>query len=105
MDLTGVTNAQTLTVTLTGVTDALGQTLGDTAVNVAFLQGDTNGNGTANATDIGQTKSASGQTITTSNFRTDVLANGSINATDIAIVKSSSGTSLPVASADKLPER
>jgi sugar lactone lactonase YvrE len=103
VDLTGVTNAQTLTVTLTGVTDALGQALGHTAVSVSFLQGDTNGNGSVNATDIGQTKAASGQTVTTANFRADVSANGSINATDIGIVKSSSGTSLPAASADRTP--
>jgi sugar lactone lactonase YvrE len=101
VDLTGVANAQTLTVTLSGVTDAFGQTLGDTAVNIGFLRGDTNGNGTANATDIGQTKAASGQPVTTANFRADVSASGAINATDIGIVKSSSGTSLPATSADK----
>jgi sugar lactone lactonase YvrE len=95
VDLTGVANAQTLTLSLTGVTDDIGQTMADTTVSASFLQGDTNGNGSVNATDIGQTKASSGQSATTANFRSDVSVNGSINATDLGIVKSSSGTVLP----------
>ena len=54
--------------------------------------GDTNGNGVVNASDVSQTKSQSGQAVTSSNFRTDVAVNGTINASDIALVKSRSGT-------------
>jgi sugar lactone lactonase YvrE len=95
VDLTGVANAQTITVSLTGVTDDIGQTMADTTVSASFLQGDTSGNGSVNTTDIAQTKASSGQSITPANFRSDVSANGSINATDLGIVKSSSGTVLP----------
>jgi hypothetical protein len=77
--------------------------MGDTAVAAGFLIGDTNGNGSVNATDIGQTKSASGETLTTANFRTDVSASGAVNATDIGIVKSSSGTALPAARVSRTP--
>ncbi len=62
---------------------------------MGILLGDTNGSGTVSASDIGQTKSQSGQTVTAGNFRTDVNASGSINASDIGPVKSKSGSSLP----------
>ncbi|HXA09773.1 MAG TPA: dockerin type I domain-containing protein, partial [Chthoniobacterales bacterium] len=60
-----------------------------------LLIGDTTGDGTVNAGDIGQTKSQSGQPVTASNFREDVTVDGSINAGDIGLVKSKSGTGLP----------
>jgi hypothetical protein len=94
VNLTGVANVQTLTVTLTGVTDQFFQVLPDTPVSVNMLIGDTNGNGAVNATDIAQTKSQVGQTVSTSNFRTDVNASGIINTSDVAIVKSHSGESI-----------
>ena len=91
--LNGVANAQTVTLRFDGVTD--GVNTGTVEVPIAFLAGDTNGNRSVNATDIGQTKTQSGQAVTGANFRTDVAANGSINATDIGAVKSRSGTNLP----------
>ena len=91
VNLAGVANAQTLTVTLTGVTDQFSQILPDTPVSVNMLIGDTNGNGAVNATDVAQTKGQVGQTVTSSNFRTDVNVSGVINATDVAVVKSHSG--------------
>ncbi len=60
-----------------------------------LLIGDTTGDGSVNAGDIGQTKSQSGQPVTGSNFREDVTVDGSINAGDIGLVKSKSGTGLP----------
>jgi hypothetical protein len=48
-----------------------------------------------NSADIGQTKSQSGQSVTSSNFREDVNADGFINSADIGLVKSRSGTALP----------
>lgn len=95
VDLTGVANAQVLTVTLSNVMDQFSQTLPDTNIPAAFLVGDTNANGVVNAADVSQTKSQLGQAVTGSNFRTDINANGTINAADGAIVKANSGTSLP----------
>jgi hypothetical protein len=80
---------------LSGVTDSLLQVLPATSVSVNMLIGDTNGNKTANATDIGQTKAQSGVTVTNTNFRQDVTPNGTINASDIGLVKSRSGASVP----------
>ena len=51
--------------------------------------------GAVSASDIGQTKSVSGQVVSNANFRADVNANGSLNASDIGQVKSTSGTALP----------
>ena len=65
------------------------------AIPVSFLQGDTNGNGAVNSSDVSQTKSQSGQTVGASNFRQDVTVNGSINSSDISLVKSKSGIALP----------
>jgi uncharacterized protein (TIGR02597 family) len=93
VNLTGVTNAQKLTLSLQGVND--GTFTNDVAVRMGVLVGDVGGNGTVNASDIAATKAQSGQAISAANFRTDVAVSGSINASDIAAVKSRAGTTLP----------
>ena len=95
INLTGVANAQAVTVTLSNVTDSFSQTLPDTAVSAGFLLGDTNGNGIVNASDVSQTKAQLGQSAMGSNFRTDVNANGTINATDVSQVKANLGSAVP----------
>ena len=95
VNVTGVTNVQILTVTLSNVTDVFNQVAANNSVNIGFLIGDTNGNRTVNAADVSQTKSRLGQAVDATNFRSDVNANGSINAGDTALVKQNSGTSLP----------
>jgi Dockerin type I domain len=95
VNLTGVTDVQKITVTLSNVTDSFAQVLPDTAVSVNMLIGDTNGNKSVNASDIGQTKGQSGAAVTSANFRTDVNANGSVSASDIAQVKANAGHTLP----------
>ncbi len=93
VNLTGVANAQRVTVTLGNVND--GTNIGDVAVSMDVLLGDTNANGVVNATDVSQVKSYIGQPIDGTNFRTDVNASGVINASDTAIAKANIGTSLP----------
>jgi hypothetical protein len=95
INLTGVTDVQKITVTLNKVTDSFGQVLPDTPVSANMLIGDTNGNKTVNAADIGQTKGQSGLPVTGTNFRTDVNVNGAVAASDIAQVKASAGNSVP----------
>ena len=92
VNLTGITNAQTITLTLAGVSD--GANTSDVEVAMSVLIGDTTNNGTVNSSDIAQTQSQSGQPATADNFREDVTANGLINSSDIALVQSKSGTSL-----------
>jgi len=95
MNLSGVANVQTLTVHLSNVTDQFSQVMAEAMVAVKFLVGDTNGNGTVNASDVGQTKSQVGQTTSATNFRCDLNANGAVNASDVGLVKSHVGTSAP----------
>ncbi len=91
----GVCNAQYNTITLTNVNDSMGNH-SNTVLSPQWglLIGDTTGDGSVNAGDIGQTKSESGNPVTGSNFREDVTVDGSINAGDIGLVKSKSGTGL-----------
>jgi uncharacterized delta-60 repeat protein len=93
VNLTGVTNAQRLTVTLLGASD--GASTGDLNVQVGMLLGDTTGNGSVTGSDVSQTKLQSGQPVSGSNFRSDVIVSGSINGTDVSSVKLKSGTALP----------
>jgi hypothetical protein len=79
---------------LTGVVDSAGE-VGNFSDTMGVLLGDTTGDGFVNSADISQTKSQSGQPVTSSNFREDVNADGFTNSADISLVKSKSGTALP----------
>ncbi len=91
VNLSGVTNRQTLTVTLTNVTDTFGQTLPPTDVRMNLLLGDVTANGSVNASDVGQVKANVGATLSQTNFRSDVTVNGSINGSDVGAVKAAVG--------------
>jgi hypothetical protein len=93
VNLTGVTNAQRITVTLSNVND--GTHMGDVPVSMGVLVGDVNGNALVNASDVSLTKSQVGVPVSGSDFREDVNANGVINSVDVALVKSKVGTALP----------
>lgn len=58
VNLTGVTNIQRLTFTLANVNN--GTNTHNVAVPMGVLVGDTTGNGTVNASDVGQAKASSG---------------------------------------------
>src|SRR5262249_911237 len=73
-NLTGLANSQTIFLSLFDVND--GATSETIQIPMSILVGDTGGNGSVNASDIGQTKVQSGQPVTASNFREDVNANG-----------------------------
>jgi hypothetical protein len=93
VNLTGVTNAQRLTIELTDVNN--GTDLGIALVPMAVLLGDTTADGAVNSADISQTKSRSGQAVGSGNFRSDVTVDNALNSADISLVKSKSGTALP----------
>ncbi len=76
INLTGVTDAQVVTVKLTNVND--GTNSGDVTVRMAVLLGDVYASGGVNGTDVGQTKLASGQQLTPTTFRADVNASGQV---------------------------
>ncbi len=93
--LSGVTNVQQITVTLSGVTDVFSQVLPNTPVNAKMLIGDTTNNSAVSSSDISQTKSQSGAVTNAANFREDVNINGSISSADISLVKANVGSALP----------
>jgi hypothetical protein len=93
IDLTGVTNAQQIVITLFGVSD--GTNSADVQVTMGVLEGDTTANGAVNSSDIAQTQSQSGVAVSLSNFREDVTVNGAINSSDISMVQSRSGSAIP----------
>ena len=93
--LTTVASAQTINIRINGVNSALAAPATDFTIPMSVLTGDVNGNGEVNASDIGLTKSRSGQATDANNFRSDVNADGGINATDVSLVKSQSGNTLP----------
>ncbi|HEX8680062.1 MAG TPA: S8 family serine peptidase [Chthoniobacterales bacterium] len=94
VNLTGVANAQTLTIELTDVTDGT-RFLPPTTIALGLLVGDTSGDGGVNSGDAGQTRSRSGQLATEATFRSDVNVDGAVNSGDAAIVRSRSGTAIP----------
>ena len=92
VNLTKVNTGQTLTITMTGVSD--GTNTGNVSLPMGVLVGDTNADRFCDAVDTSQTKSQSGIPVTNANFREDVNVDGFIDAVDTALVKSKSGTSL-----------
>ncbi|HEY2801693.1 MAG TPA: hypothetical protein VGI85_13955 [Chthoniobacterales bacterium] len=63
--LTGVTDAEVMTLTVTGINGATASA----SVNLGVLTGDVDGNHTTSGLDVSPTKAASGQTANASNFR------------------------------------
>ena len=94
VNLTGVTTAQTLNVSLSSVADSGGNFSGTVSIPIKILVGDTNADRFTDAVDVSQTKSQSGSAVSSGNFREDVNADGFIDAIDVSLVKSKSGTSL-----------
>ena len=93
VNLTAVSNAQTIVVKLSGVSD--GTNTNDVSVPMGVLLGDTTGNGAVKSGDVTLTQSKAGQTVDASNFREDVTIDGSIDRKDINLVVSKKGTALP----------
>ncbi|MEO5722671.1 MAG: dockerin type I domain-containing protein [Chthoniobacterales bacterium] len=94
VNLTGVTNAQRLAVLLTGVND--GSRTFNLSIPMGVLLGDTNGSGAVSASDISQTRSAAQSGIVSPDtFRTDVNVSGAVNASDVGLVETFVGTVLP----------
>ena len=95
VDLGALGNAQVITVTLSDVTDSAGNFSHSVPASMGVLVGDTNADHFTDAVDVSQTRSQSGNPVTTANFREDVNADGFVDSVDVALVKSRSGTSLP----------
>jgi len=95
VNLTGVTNAQTITVSLTNVTDSAGNSSAGISTALGVLLDDVNANGVVSNTDVAAVKAEVAAPVTPANFRNDVNANGVISNTDVSMTKAQVGTQLP----------
>jgi hypothetical protein len=92
VNLTNVSNAQTLSINLLGLT--AGANSGNVAIPMSVLLGDVNGDGTVLNGDVGLAKSQVSNPVTPSNFRDDVNSDGNILNGDVGIIKGQVSTSL-----------
>lgn len=95
VNLTGVANAQNVSVNLTNVQDTFGNTSASVTTTMGVLLGDTNDDGIVNGGDSIQTRNRAGQTTNATIFRSDVNLDGFVNSGDTVIVRARSGAALP----------
>ena len=91
--LSGVSNAQRVAVTLTGVND--GTTIGTATITMPVLVGDVNSSGRVDSGDVFLVQQQNGQSLTSSNFREDVNASGRIDSGDVFVVQRANPSDLP----------
>jgi hypothetical protein len=89
VNLTGVANAQHITVTLSSVTDSAGNFSSSVIGTIGVLIGDVNASGRVDAADASLVRQQTLQPITSSN------ASGRIDAADVSIARQQTLTSLP----------
>jgi hypothetical protein len=83
--LTGVSNGQRLTVTLSMVRDGTGS-VHDVIVPMIVLAGDTTASGNVDGNDSGEVENQIGQPLSVANSRMDVTLDGAIDETDVKFV-------------------
>jgi hypothetical protein len=93
INLTGISNAQTLSINLIGVTD--GVRSGNVSIPMGVLLGDVSGNGVVSNGDVSLVQTQVAQQVTLSNFRDDVNANGTLSNGDVSITQAQVGQTLP----------
>jgi uncharacterized protein (DUF1800 family) len=91
VDLTGVADAQTVTVTLTNIKNKNGEALASAAVTFRVLQGDVDASGERTSADVDviKTRMAArrGKLTNGANFRSDVNRSGTLTQEDVALVQ------------------
>jgi hypothetical protein len=95
VNLAGVSNAQTITVSLANVLDMVGHFSQAVAGQMGVLIGDVNASRRVDAADVSSVRQQTLQPVTGSNFRDDINASGRIDAADVSIARQQTLTSLP----------
>ena len=93
INLASVSDGQSITITLTNVGN--GTNIGDIAIPMGILLGDSNQDGFVNAGDTLSARNLSGQVTNNSNFRSDVNTDAFVNGGDALVIRSHAGDSLP----------
>lgn len=95
VNLTGVTDQQTVSVSTSSVSGTNTFTAAPFVLNVGFLAGDVNQDGTVNVGDTVSTRSHAGEVLDNTNSQYDVNVDGMINVGDTIFVRSRSSDFLP----------
>jgi hypothetical protein len=93
--LTGVANAQYVTVSVSGVAAADGGSGGSGSVRVGFLLGDVTQNRAVAVSDVAQVNAAIAQPVTASNYLKDLNASGTLTVADKATANANVTRALP----------
>jgi hypothetical protein len=93
VNLTNVSNAQTLTINLIGVT--AGANSGNVAIPMSVLWGDVDATSVVDGNDVAGVQADSRQTANIQNARFDVDTTGVIDGNDVAITQQQNRTALP----------
>jgi DNA-binding beta-propeller fold protein YncE len=94
--LTGVSNQQYVTVSLTGVDSTDGGINGTGSARVGFLTGDVNQSRVVSVADLGLINAQLSQPVTAANFLKDVNANGTLTVADKGIANANLTKALPL---------
>jgi hypothetical protein len=95
VSLSGVSDQQAFTVSANNVSGPGTATFVAASVDVGFLIGDVNQDGTVNVGDTVQARNNSGVTLDNTNFQNDVNVDGMVNVGDTIVVRSKSGDFIP----------
>jgi hypothetical protein len=95
VNLTGVTTAQYITVTLNSVVDAAGNSGNVLSPQMGVLVGNVNASGRVDAADVSLVRQQTLQPVTSSTFRDDINISGRIDSADVSIARQQTLTSLP----------
>jgi hypothetical protein len=95
VNLTGVTNAQYITVSLANVTDSAGNFSSAVSATMGVLIGDVNASKLVDGNDVSAVQSHTRQSVNDTNFRYDVNTSGLIDGNDVSITQAQTRTSLP----------
>ena len=96
INLTGVTNLQYVTVSLTNVGSTDGGTGGTGEARVGFLVGDVNQNRVVTVADLGLVNAVLAQPVSAANYLRDVNATGTLTLADKGITNAGLTTALAV---------
>jgi hypothetical protein len=95
INLTNVSNAQYVTVTLNSVLDVTGASGNIVSPQLGVLVGDVNATAGVDGNDVSAVQSHTRQSVNNTNFRYDVNASGLIDGNDVSITQGQTRTSLP----------
>ena len=95
VNLSGVSDRQYVTISLTGVEDSTGGTGGVASARLGFLVGDVNQNRAVTVADVGLVNAQLSQAVSAANFLLDVNVNGTLTLADKAITNANLAQALP----------